>query len=135
MNRYLLLAGACLALALPAMASATITLDGFLRGDFNGNGVLDTPDALNLAQCLNGAADLESCRAGDFNGDGRVDCNDAAAMISAWIGPDPAPAFDSCRGSIMHSIPLLNPRWLVALTALLLLVVRSRLYARDRFRD
>ncbi|MEO7013279.1 MAG: dockerin type I domain-containing protein, partial [Dokdonella sp.] len=112
------------------MASATIPLGGFLRGDFNGNGVLDTGDATRLSQCLDAGADSESCRAGDFNGDGIVDCSDAVAMIAAWTGPEPAPVFDVCRGIAVHSIPLLSPRWLILLAALLLLMAGLNLHVR-----
>lgn len=112
------------------MASATIALGEFLRGDFNGNGVLDSGDAARFAQCLAAGADAESCRAGDFNGDGVVDCVDAAAMIAAWTGPDPAPEFDACRGVAVHSIPLLNPQWLILLAALLLMIAGTNLRLR-----
>ena len=112
------------------MASATIPLGGFLRGDFNGNGVLDTGDATRLSRCLDAGADSESCRAGDFNGDGIVDCSDAVAMIAAWTGPEPAPVFDVCRGIAVHSIPLLSPRWLILLAALLLLMAGLNLHVR-----
>ena len=117
------------------MDSATIALGGFLRGDFNGNGVLDSGDADALAECLAAGADSESCRAGDFNGDGRVDCSDAAAMIAAWSGPDPAPVFDACRGSVMISVPLLNPRLLIVLGLLLLLAATATLHWRRRIGD
>ncbi len=117
------------------MASATIALGGFLRGDFNGNGVLDSGDAGALAECLAAGADSESCRAGDFNGDGHVDCSDAAAMIAAWSGPDPAPVFDACRGSVVISVPLLNPRLLIVLGLLLLLAATATLHGRRRVGD
>ncbi|MBL0163811.1 MAG: hypothetical protein IPP82_09280 [Xanthomonadales bacterium] len=112
------------------MASATLVLDGFLRGDFNDNGVLDGEDGARLAECLAAGADSESCRAGDFNGDGIIDCTDAAAMIAAWSGPGPAPVFDACRGTSVHSIPLLNPQWLILLASLLLLIAGWKLRSR-----
>ncbi len=87
-----------------------------------------------LGECLNGGADAESCGAGDFNGDRIVDCADAAAMILAWTGSDPVPAFVSCRGQIVHSIPLLNPRWSILLIALLAVIVRWNLGARGQLR-
>ena len=97
------------------------------------------PDGLQslcaLAECLAAGADSESCRAGDFNGDGRVDCSDAAAMIAAWSGPDPAPVFDACRGSVMISVPLLNPRLLIVLGLLLLLAATATLHWRRRIGD
>ena len=117
------------------MASATIALGEFMRGDFNGNGVLDSTDAARLAECLTAGADAESCRAGDFNGDGVVDCADAAAMIAAWTGPDPVPEFDACRGVVAHSIPLLAPQWLILLAALLLLIAGSNLHLRRHGRS
>lgn len=117
-----------------AMASSTITLNGFLRGDFNGNGLLDSADAVSMSECLDGSADSERCRAGDFNGDGIVDCVDAGAMISAWTGSDPVPAFARCRDEIVHSIPVLNPRWWILLIALLAVIVRRTLHARSRLR-
>ncbi len=117
------------------MASATLALASFLRGDFNGNGVLDGADAARLAECLAAGADSESCRAGDFNGDGIIDCSDAAAMIAAWSGPEPAPVFDACRGALVHSIPLLNPQWLIVLASLLLLIAGSSLYLRGQRRN
>ena len=117
------------------MASSTIALGGFLRGDFNGNGVLDGADAARLAECLAAGADSESCRAGDFDGNGVVDCNDAAAMIAAWTGPEPAPVFDACRGNVVYSIPLLNPQLLILLALLLLLAAGSRLPLRGQRRQ
>lgn len=109
------------------MASATIALGGFLRGDFNGNGVLDDSDAMRLEECLVAGADSEACRAGDFNGDGQVDCNDAAAMIAAWTGPQAAPVFDACRGGTVHSVPMLNRQLLILLAVLLLAIAWIRL--------
>ncbi len=114
------------------MAAATLALAGFLRGDFNGNGVLDHADAMRLAQCLAAGADAESCRAGDFNGDGIVDCTDAAAMAAAWTAPEPAPVVDACRGAAVVAVPLLNPRLLVLLAGLLLLVAGANLRRRRR---
>ena len=116
------------------MATTTLALGGFLRGDFNGNGVLDGADAARLAQCLAAGADFESCRAGDFNGDGIIDCSDAAAMIATWSGPEPIPVFDTCRGGMAHSIPLLNPKWLALLASLLLLIAASELHLRRQRR-
>lgn len=114
------------------MASATITLAGFLRGDFDGNGVLDAGDAARLTRCLEPDADAESCRAGDFNGDGVIDCTDAAAMVAAWSGPDPAPVFAACRGSEAIAVPLLDARMLAVLAVLLLLIGAARLRPRRR---
>ncbi|MFZ2236039.1 MAG: dockerin type I domain-containing protein [Dokdonella sp.] len=116
------------------MAAATIPLNGFLRGDFNGNGVLDAQDGARLTQCLAAGADPESCRAGDFNGDGIINCDDAAAMIAAWSGPDPVPVFDACQGNVVHSIPLLDSQWLILLAALLLLLAGSKLRLRGQRR-
>lgn len=114
------------------MASASIPLGSFLRGDFNGNGVLDAVDAARLAQCLQAGADSESCRAGDFDGNGIVDCSDAAAMAAAWSGPGPAPVFDACRGSAAIAVPMLDPQWLAALGVLLALVAGLRMRRRPR---
>ena len=114
------------------MASATIDLGSFVRGDFNANGVLDPDDAAQLAACLAEGADINACRAGDFNGDGVVDCNDALAMIAAWNGPQPAPSFEACRGVQIVSIPALNPQLLAVLAILLLLIAGSTLHARRR---
>lgn len=121
------------------MASATIALDGFLRGDFNGNGVLDTSDADRLAQCMDADSDADgnpdNCRAGDFNGDLIVDCNDAGAMLAAWSGPDPAPIFSACRAGSARSIPSLDPQWLILLAAMMLLFASSHLSARGQRLD
>ncbi len=115
------------------MASASIPLAGFVRGDFNGNGVLDASDAARLAACLAQGADSESCRAGDFNGDNLVDCSDADAMIAAWNGPGPAPVFDACRGgSEPIAVPLSDARWLAVLALLIAFAAALRLGARGR---
>lgn len=101
------------------MASASIALGSFVRGDFNGNGVLDEDDVASFRVCLNNTANAEQCRAGDFNGDGRVDCTDAQALIAAWPGPAPAPEFSACRGAVAVSIPTLHPTLLMLLGLLL----------------
>lgn len=101
------------------MASASIALGSFVRGDFNGNGVLDEDDVASFRVCLNNTANAEQCRAGDFNGDGRVDCADAQALIAAWPGPAPAPEFTACRGAVAVSIPALHPTLLMLLGLLL----------------
>src|SRR5690606_9506560 len=50
------------------MADAALDLGGFLRGDFDGNGVLDPADAAVLDACIGGGADsAEACLAGDFD--------------------------------------------------------------------
>jgi hypothetical protein len=117
------------------MATATIALDGFLRSDFNGNGILDAEDIARFSQCLAGGEDPETCRAGDFNGDGIIDCTDAAALEASWTGPDPAPTFDACRGSAVHSIPLLNPQLLALLTLLLAVSAGVNLHWRRNPRN
>lgn len=113
------------------MASAVIALDGFVRGDFDGDGDVDPQDAARFAECFAGTADAESCRAGDFDGDGDIDCSDAAALVAAWTAPQPAPTFDACRGAQAYAIPVLGPRWLAGL-AMALLVLAWRGLRRQR---
>ena len=112
------------------MATASIPLADFVRGDFNGNGALDIEDARRLDICLATDPAAESCRAGDFNGDGTVDCSDALAMIAAWPGPQVPPAFDACRGQQIASLPVLKPHMLALLAGVLLLVAGSVLRKR-----
>lgn len=109
------------------MASGVLALDGFTRGDFDGDGDVDSQDAERFAECLAGTVDAELCRAGDFDGDGQVDCSDAAALIAAWNDPQTAPSFDACRGTTIHAVPTLLPRILAILAGLLMLIGVTRL--------
>lgn len=114
------------------MASGSLALGGFLRGDYNGNGALDGDDAGRLAACIHASgAELEACLAGDFDGDGRVDCSDAQAFAAAWPGPGPAPQPPVCTAGSARAVPVAS-RWSLWLLAGLLLLagVGARRLAR-----
>ena len=62
------------------MAQAGLPVDGFLRGDFDGDGDVDGVDAERLRVCIDGMAGADDCLAGDFDGDRVLDCDDARAF-------------------------------------------------------
>ena len=104
------------------MAGADLAIGGFLRGDFDGNGVLDGADAGVLAACVHaGSNGIEACLAGDFDGNREVACDDAAAFALAWPGPGTAPLPSACRGADAHPVPVRAPVALLLLIALLAL--------------
>lgn len=113
-----------------AMASSVLALDVFTRGDFDGDGDVDTLDAQRFGACLAGTTDSALCGAGDFNGDGQIDCSDATALVAAWSGPQPAPIFDACGGTPIRFIPTLTPHLLAALALLLVAMAGLRLRRR-----
>ncbi len=109
------------------MANATLALGGFLRGDFDGDGVLDGGDAGRLEACLNvGEAGAEACLAADFDGDRTVTCADAAAFAAEWPGPGAAPMPSACRGAVVRAVPIGSPATLLLLAALLVLAAAWR---------
>ncbi|QKK03845.1 MAG: hypothetical protein HND55_14975 [Pseudomonadota bacterium] len=68
------------------MASATVFLSPFLRGDFNGNHQLDLDDARSLYACfLTTPPVADRCLIGDFSGDGRIGRADLLAFVHQWI--------------------------------------------------
>ena len=118
------------------MADAALDLGGFLRGDFDGNGVLDPADAAVLDACIDaGAASAEACLAGDFDGDRLVGCNDAAAFAAAWPGPGAAPAPRACSGGVTLAVPVRQPLALLLLGLLLAIAAARRRGGREVARD
>ncbi len=79
--------------AVSLMANSDGDADGVLDecaryGDFDGNGLVDLPDAALILGCLTGPAapTSEACRPYDLSGDAFVDLRDAALLMTRFTG-------------------------------------------------
>jgi hypothetical protein len=84
------------------LVGATLSLlprETFIRGDFNDDGVVTSPDAIDLLDHLFGDAPGSLCPAtADVNGSGATDLGDPIKILAYLFlgGDDPVPPFPSC---------------------------------------
>ncbi|MBR4881008.1 MAG: dockerin type I repeat-containing protein, partial [Clostridia bacterium] len=84
------------ALMLTLGASAT----GFIRGDFNSDGKLDSDDAIYLLYSLYFPDKYPICQPADVNGDGVINTDDVVFLLYSYLLPEEYP-FPEC---ITHTI-------------------------------
>ena len=82
---FALFAAMMLLMGTTAMAQNdnTKTTETELKGDVNGDGVIDVCDLVGVQNIIDGKA--PSCSAADMNSDGKIDALDTAEIIKAII--------------------------------------------------
>lgn len=103
------------------------------RGDFDGDGDVDTADQEAFETCFTGpdAGPLTyDCDPGDFDRDRDVDCRDFISLIAAWTGPGPPTGIAACASVI----PAASTWGLVLFSLLLLAAGTIRLRCRPGVR-
>ena len=63
-------------------------ITGVKYGDINGNGKIDSADAVAIKKYLAGYSDTINKKAADVTGDGKIDVNDAIRLLKYLAGYD-----------------------------------------------
>jgi len=89
------------------MGRLELSIEPFLRGDFNANGLLDQDDAEALVACFE-REDMtgDPCQIGDFTGDGRIQCDDFERLAEHWTDPAPPAHPSACVLGWSAAVPV-----------------------------
>jgi hypothetical protein len=79
-------------------SSVNAVSDGFIRGDSNGDGLLDLSDTIQLIDDLFLDGSLSCLDAADFDGSSNLDLTDGVAALTYLFldGPPPPDPFPAC---------------------------------------